>query len=131
MTKHIFQNVLLLVGLVALIVGFHVFSVNLLNRYVNSLCKQGEAMIAMVNAEDYEKAAEKAEEIEKQWEVQGRHLCFFVDHADVETIGHMIAKVQSNFQEGTWALAVTEMEEIMAKAKDLYKRETLTLENIF
>ena len=43
----------------------------------------------------------------------------------------MIAKVQSDFREETWSLAVTEMEEIMAKAKDMYKRETLTLENIF
>ena len=131
MTKHIFQNVLLLVGLIVLIVGFHIFSVNTLKRYVNSLCRQGEELISMVNEERYEAVKDKAEQIRKQWEEHGRRLCFFVDHDDVETIGHMIAKVQSDFREETWSLAVTEMEEIMAKAKDMYKRETLTLENIF
>ena len=131
MTKHIFQNLLLLVGLVVLIVAFHIFSVNTLKGYVDDLCEQGENMIDMVNEEQYEEAIVEAKKLKKQWEKNGRKLCFFVDHDDVETIGHMIAKVQSDFREETWSLAVTEMEEIMAKAKDMYKRETLTLENIF
>lgn len=131
MVKSVWKNALLLVGLIVLIVGFHVFSVNTLDRYVTTLCQQGEEMIALVSEEKYEEAFAKAEQMEMQWEENGRRLCFFIDHDDVETIGHMIAKVQSNFREGTWALAVTEMEEIMAKAKDMYKRETLTLENIF
>lgn len=131
MVKSIWKNVILFVVLIVLIVGFHVFSVNTLNRYVTALCRQGKEMIALVQKEQYEAAKDKAEQIRKQWEEHGRRLCFFVDHDDVETIGHMIAKVQSDFREETWALAVTEMEEIMAKAKDMYKRETLTLENIF
>lgn len=131
MTKHICKNVILFAGLILAIVAFHVFSLNLLERYVSALCRQGEEMIALVSEEKYAEAFEKAEEIEKQWEENGRRLCFFIDHDDVETIGHMLAKVQSNFREETWALAVTEMEEIMAKAQDMYKRETLTLENIF
>ena len=122
MTKHIFQNLLLLVGLVVLIVAFHIFSVNTLKGYVDDLCEQGENMIDMVNEEQYEEAIVEAKKLKKQWEKNGRKLCFFVDHDDVETIGHMIAKVQSDFREETWSLAVTEMEEIMAKAKDMYSK---------
>ena len=87
MVKSIWKNVILFVVLIVLIVGFHVFSVNTLNRYVNSLCRQGEELISMVNEERYEAAKEKAEQIRKQWEEHGRRLCFFVDHDDVETIG--------------------------------------------
>lgn len=131
MVKSIWKNILLFVVLIVLIVGFHVFSVNTLGNYIAALCQQGEEMIAMVQQEQYEGAQQKAETMATQWEENGRKLCFFIDHEDIEEIGHMIAKVQSNFREETWALAVTEMEEIMAKARDIYKRETLTWENIF
>lgn len=131
MVESVWKNVLLFVGLIVLIVGFHVFSVNTLDHYVTALCRQGEEMIAMVQEEQYDEVSQKAETMATQWEKNGRKLCFFIDHEDIEEIGHMIAKVQSDFREQTWALAVTELEEIMAKAKDIYKRETLTWENIF
>lgn len=131
MTKSIWKNVILFLVLILMIVGFHVLTINVLKRYVTSLCQQGENMIGLVQEERYDDALQAAETMESQWERDGRKLCFFIDHEDVEDIGHMIAKVQSNFREETYALAVTEMQDIMAKAKDMYKRETLTLENIF
>lgn len=131
MTKSIWKNVILFAVLILMIVGFHVFTINVLKGYVTSLCQQGEDMIALVQEERYDDALQTAEAMDAQWEHDGRKLCFFIDHEDVEEIGHMIAKVQSDFREETYALAVTEMEDIMAKAKDMYKREKLTLENIF
>lgn len=131
MTKSIWKNIILFVALIVLIVGYHVFTIHILKGHVTSLCGQGEEMIAMVKEARYGDALSVAEQMEAQWEKQGRTLCFFIAHDDVEEIGHMIAKVQSNFREETYALAVTEMEEIMAKAKDMYKRERMTAENIF
>lgn len=131
MTKNVWKNAVLFAALILIIVGFHIFTVNTLDRYVTSLCRQGEEMIAMVKKEQYQDASEAADVMAAQWEESGRKLCFFVDHEDVEEIGHMIAKVQSDFGENTYSLAVTELQEIMAKAKDMYKRETLSLENIF
>lgn len=129
--KSIWKHVILFVALILIIVGFHVFTINILDEHVTSLCKQGEEMIAMVQEERYDDALQAAEQMEVQWEKKGRQLCFFIDHEDVEEIGHMLAKVQSDFREETYALAVTEMQDIMAKAKDMYKRETLAPENIF
>ncbi len=131
MVKSVWKNGLLFICLIALIAGFHFFAVNTLDAYISSLCQQGEEVIAMVQQKAYGQALQKVQTMEEKWEEHGRKLCFFIDHEDIEEIGHMIAKVQSNFREETYALAVTEMEEIMAKAKDIYKRETLTLENIF
>lgn len=111
------------------------YSLNCANKFLDTISHQLDTIDLQIknNIEDndWDKAIELADDLEKQWDKYEDRTSIFVNHNDVDIITTEVAKLKEYLRGKDINESFASLSTIQCQFKKLHKLEKISLENIF
>lgn len=115
----------------AAVIGVGFWTNNELTASANELLAYVDKIHGEINAQNWDGASEHTEELEQNWDRQGKWWPALLDHQEIDNIDFAIAKNKEYIAAKNAPLALGQLSEIKQMIKHIPQNGTINLTNIF
>ena len=125
------RRLIISLGILALIIAMCIVNLRFVDGYVADTVEMIERACEYIEKGDYEKAKEKANELEKFWTKTELNLAFFVNDLKVAQVGEAIGKLPSLATKNAADDFLAHADSARVLLLHLYKAEQPSLPTVF